>query len=87
MPMIDPVSVMSDAPARAMPKSVTFARPSESSTTLCGLMSRCTTPRLWAKRAARRTWIVMSMARSGGIAPCSRTSCLSVLPSMNSIAM
>ena len=27
MPMIDPVSVISEAPARAMPKSVTFAWP------------------------------------------------------------
>ena len=87
MPMIEPVSVMSDAPARAIPKSVTFARPSSSRITLCGLMSRCTTPRLWANLAARRTWIVMSTARSGGIAPCSRTSCLSVCPFRYSIAM
>ncbi len=85
--MIEPVSVMSEAPARAIPKSVTLARPSSSSITLCGLKSRCTTPRLWAKRAARRTCTVMSIARSGGIAPCSRTSCLSVCPLMYSIAM
>ena len=51
MPMIEPVSVMSDAPARAIPKSVTFARPSSSTITLCGLMSRWTIPRRWAKRA------------------------------------
>ena len=85
--MIEPVSVMSDAPALAIPKSVTFARPSSSRMTLCGLMSRCTTPRLCAKRAARSTWIVMSIAVSDGIAPCSRTSCLSVRPSRYSIAM
>ena len=52
--MIEPVCVMSDAPARAMPKSVTFARPSASTITLCGLRSRWMTPRRWAKRAARR---------------------------------
>ena len=60
--MIEPVSVMSDAPARAMPKSVTFARPSSSTSTFWGLMSRCTIPRLCAKRAARRTWMVRSIA-------------------------
>ena len=48
---------MSDAPARAMPKSVTFARPSASTMTLCGLRSRWMIPRRCAKRAARRTWI------------------------------
>jgi hypothetical protein len=50
-------------------------------------MSRCTTPRLCAERAARSTCSVMSIARSGGIAPCSVTTCLSVRPSRNSIAM
>ena len=35
--MIEPVSVMSEAPARAIPKSVTFARPSSSTITLWGL--------------------------------------------------
>ena len=34
VPMIEPVSVMSDAPARAIPKSVTLARPSPSMITL-----------------------------------------------------
>ena len=87
VPMIEPVSVMSEAPARAIPKSVTFARPSLSMMTLWGLRSRWMIPRLWANRAARRTWIVMSIARSGGIAPCSRISCLSVCPLRNSIAM
>ena len=48
---------MSDAPARAMPKSVTFTWPSSSMITLCGLMSRCTIPRPWAKRAPCRIWI------------------------------
>ena len=51
MPMIEPVSVISETPARAIPKSVTFARPSSSTITLCGLRSRWMTPRWWAKRA------------------------------------
>ena len=49
--MIEPVSVMSDAPARAMPKSVTFTRSSSSIITLCGLRSRWTIPVRCAKRA------------------------------------
>ena len=85
--MIEPVSVMSDAPARAIPKSVTFARPSSSTITLWGLMSRCTIPRRWAKRAALRIWMTRSIARSGSSAPSWRTSCLSERPSRNSIAM
>ncbi len=34
VPMIEPVSVISDAPARAMPKSVTFTAPCSSTITL-----------------------------------------------------
>ncbi len=45
VPITEPVSVMSDAPARAIPKSVTLTRPSSSIITFCGLMSRCTMPR------------------------------------------
>ena len=44
VPMIEPASVIWLAPARAMPKSVTFTRPSASHMTLCGLMSRWTMP-------------------------------------------
>ncbi len=55
-----------------MPKSVTLTRPSSSTMTLCGLKSRWMTPRLWAKRAARRTWMVMSIARPGSSGPSSR---------------
>ena len=63
VPMIEPVCVMSEAPAaRAMPKSVTLARPSSSTMTLWGLMSRWMIPRRWAKRAARRTCTVRSIA-------------------------
>ncbi len=87
MPMIEPVSVMSDAPARAMPKSVTLTRPSESTSTFCGLMSRCTTPRWCANRSARRICVTMSVAASGGAGPRSRITSLSVRPSISSIAM
>src|SRR5256885_8192523 len=38
--MIEPVSVISDAPARAMPKSVTFTFPCGPTITLWGLKSR-----------------------------------------------
>ena len=44
VPMIAPSSVIWLAPARAIPKSVTLTTPSGSTMTLCGLMSRCTTP-------------------------------------------
>ena len=54
VPMIEPVSVMSEAPARAIPKSVTLARSPSSTITLCGFRSRWMTPRRCANRAALR---------------------------------
>jgi hypothetical protein len=56
--MIEPTSVIWLAPERAMPKSVTLTRPSASTTTLCGLMSRWTIPFRWAKPSAARIWRV-----------------------------
>ena len=56
MPMIDPASVIWLDPARAMPKSATFTRPSLSTSTLWGLMSRWTMPLRWAYRSAASTW-------------------------------
>src|SRR5437764_1418437 len=87
VPMIEPVSVISDAPARAMPKSVTFTFPCGPTITLCGLKSRWITPRLWAKPAARRIWMPRSMARScvSGASRLMRS--LRVSPCRNSIAM
>ena len=64
VPMIEPVSVISDAPARAMPKSVTLAWPLSSTITLCGLKSRWITPRLCAKPAAWRICRPRSITRS-----------------------
>jgi hypothetical protein len=70
-----------------MPKSVTLTRPSASSITLWGLMSRCTIPRRCAKRRAFSTPIAMSIARSGATAPSPRTISLIERPGRNSIAM
>ena len=56
---------MSEAPARAIPKSVTLAWSPSSTITLCGLRSRWMTPRRWANRAALRICSVMSIARIG----------------------
>ena len=85
--MIEPVSVMSDAPARAIPKSVTFAWPESSTITLWGFRSRWMIPRRWANRAARRIWTAMSIARIGSSGASSRISCLSERPGRYSIAM
>ena len=87
VPMIEPVSVMSEAPARAMPKSVTLAWPESSTITLWGLRSRWITPRRCANRAALRIWMVMSIARSGSRGASSRISCLSERPGRYSMAM
>ena len=87
VPMIEPVSVISDAPARAMPKSVTFACPASSTITLCGLKSRWITPWLWAKPAAWRIWSPRSITRSCASGASVATMSLSVRPSRNSIAM
>ena len=50
VPTIMPLAVRElPSAVRAMPKSVTSVRPvSASMSTLCGLMSRWMTPRLWA---------------------------------------
>ena len=48
VPRTEPVWVISEAPARAIPKSLTLARPSASTSTFCGLRSRWTIPREWA---------------------------------------
>ena len=69
MPTIEPVSVIWLVPARAIPKSVTLTRPSPSTRTLCGLMSRCTIPCRCAKRSAERIWRAYSTATLTGAAP------------------
>jgi hypothetical protein len=56
VPTIEPASVICDAPERAIPKSVTFSRPSPPTTMLCGLMSRWTIPLRCANASAPRIW-------------------------------
>ena len=87
VPMIEPVSVMSEAPARAIPKSVTFTCPESSTITLCGFRSRWITPWRWANLAALRIWIVISIARIGSSGASWRTSSFSERPARYSIAM
>ena len=79
--MIEPVSVMSEAPARAIPKSVTLTWSLSSTITLWGLRSRWMTPRRCAKRAAFSIWIVRSIARFVSSGASSRIRRLSVRPS------
>ncbi len=85
--MIEPVSVISEAPARAMPKSVTLACPSPSSITLCGLKSRWMTLFEWANPAAWRTWTPTSITWRWGSGASLETMSLSVRPVRYSIAM
>ena len=70
-----------------MPKSVTFAWPCSSTITLCGLKSLWITPWRWAKPAASRIWVPMSITRSWGSGASAVTMSLSVRPVRNSIAM
>ena len=79
MPITEPVWVISETPARAMPKSVTVALPSASTITFWGLRSRWTTPWRWAKRAPSSTWRIRPTACSG-VSPAS-ISCFSERPS------
>jgi hypothetical protein len=85
--MIEPVSVISEAPARAMPKSVTLSRSSGPTITLCGLKSRWITPRRCANDAAWRIWIASEITRVCASGASSRITSLSVLPARYSIAM
>ncbi len=84
--MIAPTSVMSEAPARAIPKSVTFTLSSESRITLCGFRSRWITLRRCAKRVATSICFVIAIARAGSSAV-RATMSFSVRPSQYSIAM
>ncbi len=85
--MIEPVSVISEAPARAMPKSVTLACSRSSTITLWGLKSRWITPLRCANPAAPRICVPRSITRlwaSGASVP---TISFSVRPFSSSIAM
>jgi hypothetical protein len=83
--MIEPASVICDAPARAMPKSVTFSR--SPIRMLCGLMSRWMIPCRCAKRSASRISWVYASACAIGSGPRVMMSSLRLRPSITSIAM
>ena len=88
MPMIEPASVIwLVVPARAMPKSATLTRPSWSTITLCGLMSRWMIPLRCAKRSAARIWRAYEIATGTGQGPRATSSSFSVRPSTYSMTM
>ena len=62
MPSTDPVWVISEAPALAIPKSATRARPWRSTSTFWGFRSRWMIPCSWANFAPARTWRISSTA-------------------------
>ena len=77
--------MISETPARAMPKSVTTALPSGSTITFCGFRSRWMIPWRCAYPAACSTWRITAT-------PCSSVipesiSCFSVGPSTYCMAM
>ena len=86
--MTEPVWVRpSLAPARAMPKSVTFTVPDRVSRTLPGFTSRCTTPLRCANASADAISAVISAAWLGSIGPSERMRSRSARPSTYSITM
>ena len=56
---------VSPAAALAIPRSISFTRPSGMSMMLAGLTSRWTSPRAWAAARAAHTSAVISAARPG----------------------
>src|SRR4051794_19194923 len=70
-----------------MPKSVTFAVPSESMRTFCGLTSRWTMRRSWAACSARAISMAYATASGTGRRPARRMRSLSVSPSTYSKTM
>ena len=87
MPTIEPASVICEVPLRAIPKSVTFTRLSPSTTTLCGLMSRCTIPCRCEYASAARIWRAYSTTTFGGAGPRATISSFRLRPSRSSMAM
>jgi len=89
VPTANPLCVISVSPAssaRATPKSVTSQRPVGSSRRMLeGLMSRCTTPRAWAKAKALPTCRSRSCSEVWSSDPRRARCCSSVSPSMSGI--
>ena len=73
--------------ALAIPKSATFTWPAEPIRMLAGLMSRCTTPPLWAKLSAAETSLAISAACTELTWPLARRMSARVRPCTYSIAM
>jgi hypothetical protein len=78
--------VWSESASRAMPKSVSTHEVGSSST-FCGLTSRCSTPRPWAKERASASTSPMRTTSSGGSGPCALSRSCSVPPSWKSMTM
>ena len=88
MPMIEPVWVMSEAPARAIPKSVTFARALVVDDHVVRLEVAVDDPRRCAKRAALQDLHRRCRSRASGSSGAScAISSFSERPSRYSIAM
>ena len=88
LPSTTPVFVsVSEPAARAIPKSTTLTRPSGSSITFPGLMSRWIRPRVWAAASARAMSTATATASAGGIGPSRWSRSASVSPSTSSVTM
>ena len=79
--------IWASATARAIPKSVTFTRPSRLIMMLPGFTSRWTIPRWWAAWRARAVSAVIRAAWRGGRAPVRLTIEARSSPSTSSMTM
>jgi hypothetical protein len=86
VPRLCPAAVIVESATRAMPKSVSSARPvARSIKMLSGLTSRWTMPRPWAYDSAQAASRSTRATSSGGSGPTRFTRCVSVSPSMKPI--
>jgi len=86
VPMIDPVAVSREsARVLAMPKSITRG-PSEASSTLAGLRSRCTSPAAWIARSASASPAASRQSAGTGSGPYWETRLSSDGPETNAVA-
>ena len=86
-PMWVRLSPVLRARAVAMPKSATFTWPSSLTMMLPSLMSRCTSPALWALLSASATSDAISAARSGLRRPVERITSAMLRPTTYSMTM
>ena len=86
VPISAPVPVSSsDQGDWAIPKSVTFTRPSRAMSRLPGLMSRCSTPAACAACSAAAAWAITSAVRPGSSGPDEASTAASEGPSTSSM--